>query len=58
MWAGIYTPGIYTLYLTTDDGAGLWVDGIKIAAVNGVDDFVRVASANVTLAAGPHSVKV
>ena len=53
----IVTPGSYTLYLSSDDGSKLWLDGEAVINNDGVHGM-REYSATRTLAAGDHAIRV
>ncbi len=60
IWIGrlsVTESGLYTFYLTSDDGSWLWIDG-KLIIDNGGLHADRTVSKTVFLTAGVHSVKV
>ncbi len=60
VWIGrlsVSESGVYTFYLTSDDGSWLWIDG-KLIIDNGGLHADRTVSKSLFLSAGVHTVKV
>ncbi len=47
--------GSHTFYLTSDDGSGLWIDGVQVVANDGTH-AARLRTATVNLTAGAHDI--
>lgn len=56
-WLNVPTNNLYTLYLNSDDGSKLWIDGTLIVNNDGLHGMVE-KSAIVPLAAGRHALRV
>ena len=56
-WLAVPSSGEYTLYLNSDDGSRLWLDGALVVD-NGGPHGLREYSTTVTLAEGLHAVRV
>lgn len=56
-WLRIDEPGIYTLYLESDDGSRLLVGSTPVVGNDGLHGMVE-ASGTIALAAGKHAVRI
>jgi hypothetical protein len=56
-WLAVPSSGDYTLYLNSDDGSRLWLDGVLTVDNGGLHDQ-REYSATRTLSAGLHAVRI
>jgi hexosaminidase len=52
----IPTTGIYTFYITSDDGSRVRIDGQLLASTGGVHGPLTISSGPVSLTAGWHPI--